>query len=158
MFVMIIDGRPHSIARELLQDATMWSGGLSESAKHVNVTCAEDTTVNEDKQCLQRDVTESRCLEEGCGKNMLDVCYDLMSYDAGQWLEFKRAMCQTLRMQSAVELEALLMARTQCQTEYVAMVNTGNECQLQGYMLHGELVIVVSCAEVLFQPSFPYVK
>ena len=28
----------------------------------------------QDKQCLQRDTTECRCLEEGCGKNMLDVC------------------------------------------------------------------------------------
>ena len=27
----------------------------------------------EDQQCLQRDATEGRCLEEGCGKNMLDV-------------------------------------------------------------------------------------
>ena len=27
----------------------------------------------EDKQCLQRDTTQGRCLEEGCGKNMLDV-------------------------------------------------------------------------------------
>ena len=30
--------------------------------------------MNEDKQCLQRDTTEGRCLEEGCGKNMLDDC------------------------------------------------------------------------------------
>ena len=35
--------------------------------------------MNEDKQCLQRDVTESPCLEEGCGKNMLDDCFDTMS-------------------------------------------------------------------------------
>ena len=30
-----------------------------------------------DKQCLQRiqrDTTEGPCLEEGCGKNMLDDC------------------------------------------------------------------------------------
>ena len=31
-------------------------------------------TMTEDKQCLQRYTTEGRCLEEGCGKNMLDVC------------------------------------------------------------------------------------
>ena len=43
-------------------------------------TYANDTTMNEDKQCLQRDVTESRCLEEGCGKNMLDVCCDLPAF------------------------------------------------------------------------------
>ena len=30
--------------------------------------------MSEDKQCLQRDNTEGRCLEEGCGKNKLDVC------------------------------------------------------------------------------------
>ena len=30
--------------------------------------------MSEDKQCLQRDTTEGRCLEEGCGKNMLDDC------------------------------------------------------------------------------------
>ena len=28
--------------------------------------------MTEDKQCLQRDTTEGRCLEDGCGKNMLD--------------------------------------------------------------------------------------
>ena len=40
--------------------------------------------------------------------------------------------------------------------EYILMVKTGNECQLSAYiLLHGELAIVVSCAEVLFQPSFP---
>ena len=37
--------------------------------------------MNEGKQCLQRDVTGSRCLEEGCGKIMLDVCCVLTSYD-----------------------------------------------------------------------------
>ena len=40
------------------------------------------------------------------------------------------------------------------QTEYIAMVNNGNDCQLQGYMFHGKLAIAVCCAEVLFQPSF----
>ena len=30
--------------------------------------------MSEDKQCLQRDTIEGRCLEEGCGKNMLDDC------------------------------------------------------------------------------------
>ena len=31
---------------------------------------------------------------------MLDDCHEIMSYDTGQWLELKRVMCQTLRMQS----------------------------------------------------------
>ena len=78
----------------------------------------------------------------------------IMSYDMGQWLELERVMCQTLRTQRAVKLEALLLARTQCQTEYIALIKTRNECELQGYMLHGKLTIVVCCAEVLFQPSF----
>ena len=42
------------------------------SAKQLQMTWTKDTTMNEDKQCLQRDTTEGRCLEEGCGKNMLD--------------------------------------------------------------------------------------
>ena len=54
-----------------------------------------------------------------------------------------------------MKLEALLLARTQCQTVYIAMTKTRNECELQGYMLHGKLAIVVCCAEMLFQPSFP---
>ena len=41
----------------------------------------EDTTMSEDKQCLQRDITEVTCLEEGCGKNMLDVCCEVTSHD-----------------------------------------------------------------------------
>ena len=58
--------------------------------------------------------------DEGCGKNMLDVCCVLTSYD-----------------------------------EYIAMVKTGNECQLAAYMLLlGNFASAVCCAEVLFQPSF----
>ena len=38
------------------------------------MTWTEDTTMNEEKQCFQRDTTEGRCLEERCGKNMLDDC------------------------------------------------------------------------------------
>ena len=64
---------------------------------------------------------------------MLDVCYDVMSYDMGQWLELKLAMCQTLRMQRAVELEALLMARTQCQTEFIAMIKIGVSSKAKCY-------------------------
>ena len=30
--------------------------------------------MSKDKQCFQRDNTEGRCLEDGCGKNKLDVC------------------------------------------------------------------------------------
>ena len=59
----------------------------------------------------------------------------IMPHDMGQWLELKRVMCQTLGTQRAVKLEATLMARPQCQTEYSAMIKTGNECQLQGYMV-----------------------
>ena len=62
-------------------------------------------------------------------------------------------MCQNLRTQRAVKLEALLMTRTQCQTEYIAKVKSGNECQLEGYMSHGKLATVVCCTEVLIQPS-----
>ena len=53
----------------------------------------------------------------------------MMSYDMGRWLELKRVMCQTLRTQRAVKLEAFFLARTQCQTEYIAMIKTGNESQ-----------------------------
>ena len=35
--------------------------------------------------------------------------------------------------------------------EYIAMVKTGNECQLSTYMLFvGNIAIAVCCAEVLF--------
>ena len=46
--------------------------------------------MSEDKQCLQRDTTEGRCLEEGCGKNMPDVCFDLTAYETSRWLELKQ--------------------------------------------------------------------
>ena len=58
------------------------------------------------------------------GKNYLMIVRFIMPYDMGQWLELKRAMFQTLRTQRAVKLEALLEARTQCQTEYIAMMKT----------------------------------
>ena len=42
--------------------------------------------------------------------------------------------------------------------EYIAIVKTGNECQLLAYMsLLGKFAIVVCCAEVFFQPSFLHV-
>ena len=49
-------------------------------------------TTTKDKQCLQRvqrDTTECRCLEEGSGKNMLDVGCDLTPYETSRWLELK---------------------------------------------------------------------
>ena len=72
-------------AREPLWERMRRSGRLSEAiagwneevgttADPHNVTCAEDATMSEGKQCVQRDVTGSRCLEDGCGKNMLHVC------------------------------------------------------------------------------------
>ena len=76
-----------------------------------------------------------------------------MPYDTGQWLELKRVVCQTLRMQRAVELEASLVARTKWQTVYIAMDKSSNECQLEGYTSQGKLATVVCCAEVLIQPS-----
>ena len=45
------------------------------------------------------------------------------------------------------------MERTQCQTEYIAMVKSGNECDLESYKSHGKLATVICCAEVLIQPS-----
>ena len=60
-----------------------WGSENRRSAKQ-----AEDTTRTEDKQCLQRvqrDTTKGRCLEEGCGKNMLHVCCDLTPYETSRW-------------------------------------------------------------------------
>ena len=37
--------------------------------------------MSEDKQCLHRQTTEGRCLEEGCGKNMLDVFCEVTAYE-----------------------------------------------------------------------------
>ena len=43
--------------------------------------------------------------------------------------------------------------------EYIAMVQTGNECQLSAYiLLLGKFSTVVCCAEVLFQPNFSHVR
>ena len=80
--------------------------------------------MSEDKQCLQRDNTEGRCLEEGCGKNKLDVCMFLC------------------RMVSTPDEHiAMAKAGNECQpTVYMS--------------LHGNTAIVVCCAEVMFQTSF----
>ena len=71
--------------------------------------------MSEDKQCLLRDSTEGRCLEEACGKNMLD----------------------------------------ECTFSCLAMIETGNECQLSAQLLLlSNDVFVVGCTKVLFLPSF----
>ena len=73
------------IARKPLRDATMRSGRLSlpiaglndevgrtdESTKQVHTTWVEDATKNEDKQCLQRDVTEVDVSRKGAGRTCL---------------------------------------------------------------------------------------
>ena len=73
------------IARKPLREATMRSGRLSiaiaggngevgrtdESTKQVHITWVEDATKYEDKQCLQRDVTEV-----DVSRNMLDAYCD----------------------------------------------------------------------------------
>ena len=47
------------------------------------------------------------------------------------------------------------MARTQRQTEYIAMIETGNESQLSAQLLLlSNDAAVVGCTEVLFRPSF----
>ena len=53
--------------------STLYSGGLPECAKHVSVTCADDTTMNEDKQGLQRDVTEVDVSRRGAGRTCLMI-------------------------------------------------------------------------------------
>ena len=46
------------------------------------MTWAEDATMNEGKQCLQRNETSLKSMSRGgCGKNMLDVCCVHTSYD-----------------------------------------------------------------------------
>ena len=50
-------GRPQTVVRDPMRLALMRSGDRC-SAKQVHMTWTEDTAMNEDKQCLQRDVTE----------------------------------------------------------------------------------------------------
>ena len=73
------------IARKPLREAAMMSGRLSiaiaggndevgrtdESTKQVHMTWVEDASKNEDKQCLQRDVTEDEVSRRGAGRTCL---------------------------------------------------------------------------------------
>ena len=63
-------GRPQTVVREPLRLAMVRSGDRC-SAKQVHMTCTEDTTMNEDKQCLQRDVTEVDVSRRGAGRTCL---------------------------------------------------------------------------------------
>ena len=86
--------------------------------------------MTEDKQGLQRDGTEVDVWRRDAGRTCLMIVKSSCRLRTGQWLELKRVMCQTLRTQRAVKLEALFTARTQRQSEYIATIKTGNECQL----------------------------
>ena len=82
---------------------------------------------------------------------MLDVCCGLTPYETSRWLKLKPDSENVTRSGT----EALLMARTQRQTEYIAMIETGNESQPSAQLLLlSNGAIVVGCTEVLFQPSF----
>ena len=63
-------GRPQTVVRDPLRLAMMRSGDCC-SAKQVYMTCTEDTTMNEDKQCSQRDVTEVDVSRRGAGRTRL---------------------------------------------------------------------------------------
>ena len=84
--VVIAQAAAHKlIARKPLREATMRSGRLSmaiagrngevgrtdESTKQVHMTWVEDATKYEDKQCLQRDVTEVDISRRGAGRTCL---------------------------------------------------------------------------------------
>ena len=60
-------GRPQTVVRDPLRLAMMRSGDRC-SAQQVHMTWTEDTTMNEDKQCLQRDVTEVDVPRRGAGR------------------------------------------------------------------------------------------
>ena len=96
-------------------------GRTDESTKQVHMTWVEDATKYEDKQCLQRDVTE----------------VDISRRDAGR-------TCLMFYCDPRV-----------C-NEYIAMVETGNECLLGNlHVVHAvRISMAVCCAEVLVQPNF----
>ena len=56
-----------AVVRDPLRLAIMRSGDRC-SAKQVHMTWTEDTTMNEDKQCLQRDFTEVDVSRRGAGR------------------------------------------------------------------------------------------
>ena len=103
--------------------------------------------MSEDKQCLQRDTTEGRCLEEGCGKNMPDVCFDLTAYETSRWLELQPDRENVARSGTG--------NITYGQIEYIVMVKAGYECQPESTCRHTVTFATMVCyAEVLFQSSF----
>ena len=63
-------GRAQTVVRDPLRLAMMRSGDRC-SAKQVHMTWTEDTTMNEDKQCLQRDVSEVDVSRRGAGRTCL---------------------------------------------------------------------------------------
>ena len=63
-------GRPQTVVRDPLRLALMRSGDRC-SAKQVHMTWTEDTTMNEDKHCIQRDVTEVHVSRRGAGRTRL---------------------------------------------------------------------------------------
>ena len=114
---------------------------MQEAAERTSswMTSTGDTTMTEDKQCLQRvqrDTTEDRCLEEGCGKNMLDVWCDLTQcqVDGLSWSHNKAQRNWKLRLLHCV------------------MVQEGYECQPGPTC--PTFAAMVGRTEVLFQPSF----
>ena len=82
---------------------------------------------------------------------MLDVCWDLSSFETSRWLELKPDRANVTRSGTG----SITVARTQRQTEHIAMIEAGNESQLSAQLLLlSNDAVVVSCTEVLFQPSF----
>ena len=152
------DGRPRSVACEPLQDATMRSRRLTQAIAGSDdevgrtadppsklKTWTEDTTMTEDKQCLQRverDTTEGRCLEEGCGKNMRDVCCDLTPYETSRWLELKPDRENATRSGTC----SITHGTIATQREYIVMVKTGYECQPEPTCRHTAAMLLWSVA------------
>ena len=63
-------GRPQTVVHDPVRLAMIRSGDRC-SAKQVHMTWTEETTMNEDKQCVQRDVTEVDVSRRGAGRTCL---------------------------------------------------------------------------------------
>ena len=70
--------------------------------------------MNEGKQCLQRDVTGSRCLEEGCGGDHAVGSHDTASLNSRLHQSSKRVSLHNIRVLTSFRLVVVFarVART----------------------------------------------
>ena len=112
-----LGGRPPTVAREPVRDAMMRSRDCC-SAKQMHMTWAEDATMSEGKQRLERDVTEVNVSRRGARRtSLMFVVFFRRMLSTLQWSRLETNVSFQPTCCCSVSLPLWSVARRCCSTQ-----------------------------------------